>query len=1155
MFGYDKVLPFINKSKIVGHISPVVPRDKILKGNLDPDLTRFSESQKNVLSTPPKFILVEPIGLFLINAIDYWEYLGNLIWLSENNKKLIEHNVPVLDYGSTSLQITVLSDPSPEQEGEVSFQTPNLNFYSPLISTGLIEAAQEFVQAQDFEIFGYNSFNFEIFEKEINEALSSEDRAFLRDLQGTFTLSPRVSEESDKIEQYLRSYFKSGSEPLSQVPMLVGNTAVAKSALVKSVVNDLDGVSSFSSGEYGFRLIDFRAAFVDKSDIEGFQNIGFDPALGRNVSSASPMLELVEASDQYLAWIRDCLKKMIERSEKAQSELTSNEFKKYLEKVEFLKQKAKTPILFFDEVTRAPTSVLNAFTTILNEKEFLSYTMKEARLVAATNAPAGVSPEELQNNYVLADLFATNPAVSGDPAILTRFAPMPVLPQDVVHRWLKYMKNKKKMHPVLFSFLLKNFESGGKFYYDFESVENFFHSSGEDTEVLKRTPFPNFRTWDFVDDYLKSKSENTFSSEFLKTLIGDKSPAHFELEAHLKDNGWANEDENSNLDSFSSKLESGLRSNVPVLFGGPTSYGKTFRVTKFARENGYSVIKIPLSMKDRAQIRGIPDSIPLTDTVFGKNSNNDLTSENFSKFISDLEASSRQFGVPEETTENVPDSLLLTKFHHIEQELLTAKSKGTNKIILFFDEVNRVSDPTILSAVFEAVSDKRILGFSWEKPDLRSAQETLLTDSGKVIFSNGTFIPKSVKVKDEKKEYFSNFDQPANPDFVFNDQGLEWMIDFYPQQVQVTYDFEIHFDVKIVTAANVGPHYSAVQPLDPAFAARFAMVIKEELDEGDAKGYKDYVANSDLDDLIKDFISGLTEDEVLEALNSATPGEDGLGGASVLESVPISRAIENLSHTLKYQANDRQDICGAVIYSYLPTQDPKRPIVPDNWVGFDDSKKVDLLGKELTGSELNRLFLDLYDDKETPEEEKKQSLYQVQNALIALEAKFINGRNYVIESMIGKSTSFSRKFMDFYNRNVGKKKYYKIGDLKNKEMVREYVTYELSKADSSFLVNDSHLGPLIKIVLDIYEHDLKNQISFDGGNIWWALFDVYAGKGGVLTQEGLWDVLIQGSEAHPKAFMAATQGLGNRNEQLKFFSEVLHRETSPLLEDLFLATV
>ena len=141
--------------------------------------------------------------------------------------------------------------------------------------------------------------------KNISEALDSDnDREW--DEINERVASTKAGTVALAIESYIKSY-KAGD---AKGRMLYGHTGISKSAVIKQAVANAD--KSDKSG-YGFRLVDLRAGFLDKTDLMGYaEKITKDPNDPTSTAIGfgdSPNTSLLSSSDAFVSEVRDWLVK------------------------------------------------------------------------------------------------------------------------------------------------------------------------------------------------------------------------------------------------------------------------------------------------------------------------------------------------------------------------------------------------------------------------------------------------------------------------------------------------------------------------------------------------------------------------------------------------------------------------------------------------------------------------------------------------------------------------------------------------------------------------------------------------------------------------------------------------------------------------------
>ena len=272
------------------------------------------------------------------------------------------------------------------------------------------------------------------------------NEASLASLKAKKANVPISTNEQSAIDIRLESYLK-GGYLTQRVLMLIGHSAVAKSARVKAIADKL-----------GFRMIDLRTAFMSRLDLQGLTEIVYNPD-GTVNSTQAPMQDIITCTDEYIKFCRAAIPEI----EKAYNEEEDPEVRKNIKRtLDNFRECAKPPILFLDEVNRTEASVRQVLTNILSSKTFMGHKMSMARIVSAANFAIG-SSEELQ------DVFQTNNTT--DSAFNDRFEAIPITPQDVLPSWLSWAKSQKNgrqnIHQAILDFLEKN----NRYYYFYDEVE------------------------------------------------------------------------------------------------------------------------------------------------------------------------------------------------------------------------------------------------------------------------------------------------------------------------------------------------------------------------------------------------------------------------------------------------------------------------------------------------------------------------------------------------------------------------------------------------------------------------------------------------------------------------------------------------------------
>jgi MoxR-like ATPase len=539
----------------------------------------------------------------------------------------------------------------------------------------------------------------------------------------------------DAVYTWLDAYFslpegeemKSGGREV--VPLLIGPTAVFKSATVKELCK-----------KYNYRLIDLRVAFTSRLDYTGLFEIG--EVDSKKYSYSCPMEELVVCSDGFREFCRNAYNEidkilMQGYTEKdvvsdgsevvtEKTDLTEEQIKKLEELQLKYKDYMRVPVLFVDEVTRNRSKgVSGLLVQMLNQKRLNDMTLNGCKFVAATNLNISKDAKHLEYQFELDDLYDVNQDL--DIAFSNRFIPLKVYPEDVMDRWFEWAsadKSKDKegvsnIHPVVLSFLKKNKD----FVYNDSPVLDAIAERKSDNEI-KTQVFPNYRTWDMVSNYLyqvdeeavsdgSEKDTNVLKLYKRKLVEGYISSWAFKpFSAHLKDNGYKEYEEVKEpvADDIGDFVETALSSNSPALIAGASSLGKTARIKQYMKKvkkrTGLEpvLISVNLASKDAVDLMGMPVKQKLTDYV-GGNTLDGTGLESVSKKLENIvkEVSSDiKFGMTDRLTLRAPDKSIKDRFKRALEE--------GREVILFFDEVNRVTSSTVTSAVFECCSDQRFAG-------------------------------------------------------------------------------------------------------------------------------------------------------------------------------------------------------------------------------------------------------------------------------------------------------------------------------------------------------------------------------------------------------------------------------------------------------------
>lgn len=659
----------------------------------------------------------------------------------------------------------------------------------------------------------------------------------------------------DAIYTWLDAYFslpegeeiKSGGREV--VPLLIGPTAVFKSATIKELCK-----------KYNYRMVDFRVAFTSRLDYSGLFQIG--EVEGKKYSYACPMEELVVCSDGFREFCKQSYQKLedilqkgyIEKDvasdgnvvEKEQQTISDEQREKIVKLQLQYKEYMKTPVLFFDEITRCSNKGVNGILVqLLNQKRLNDMTFNGCKFVAATNLDIQKGLEREEYKMELETLYDVNTDL--DVAYSNRFIPLKVYPEDVQDRWFEWAKSltSKKgftdtpnIHPVVLEFLEKNRD----YVYNDKPVIDAIANGLSDNEQ-RTAVFPNYRTWDMLSEYLYSIDESASIDNDGKDGAEEKLYKRRLVEGYiskwccdkflpfLESKGYKEYDSVKEPveDTVSDFLDTALENNSPAMLIGPSSLGKTSRVKAYMKKvklrTGLEpvLINVNLASKDAVDLMGMPVKQSLTEYVGGgilKGSGLEEVSKELQNIVKSV-SSDIKYGMTDLLTLRAPDKTVKDRF-------ITALKEG-REVILFFDEVNRVQSSTVTSAVFEAVSDSRF---------------------GGVDFS---------EYKDR---------------------------------------------VKIIAACNMawegmeedGGGYGDTGTLDPAFAARFSIYWKKEYDEQDVKSWVSFMESEredgTIDGTLLDFFKDLDTKQALKIMASVEK-------RTLEDAQPSTRNMLQLSKDIK----------------------------------------------------------------------------------------------------------------------------------------------------------------------------------------------------------------------------------------------------------------
>ena len=437
----------------------------------------------------------------------------------------------------------------------------------------------------------------------------------------------------------------------------------------------------------------------------------------------------------------------------------------------------KTCVLFFDEITRCKDNGVNGILVqLLNQKRFNNMTLNKCKFVAATNLDLKDSFKAGNRNYEdysdkLEDLYDVSTEL--DAAYSNRFMPIQVTPEKVQDRWFEWAegdkpgqqtepdqvdpatgqvisggKPKSNIHPMILEFFKSGkvtVGKGTKFEDTMDARELVYNNTPvmiaidedkSDNEIKAET-FPNYRTWDLLSNYMYSidsdyeyrlKSDPDAKKEYRGSVIDGliSSWAGIAYRRFLDQNGYIDFEIGKNsskesiekypeYDDVGDFLNSSLDAGTPALLIGPSSMGKTSRIKAYMKRvekrTGLKpvYIEVNLAAMNADTLMGMPVKQKLTDYVAG----GDLSESGLGSVGRELSGIMKgitedlSFGLTDSLTRRAPDMTIKERFKK-------ALDEG-REVIINFDECNRCKSSTVMSAIFECISDQKIFGISFKE--------------------------------------------------------------------------------------------------------------------------------------------------------------------------------------------------------------------------------------------------------------------------------------------------------------------------------------------------------------------------------------------------------------------------------------------------------
>jgi len=490
--------------------------------------------------------------------------------------------------------------------------------------------------------------------------------------EGNLDEQRSTSNAAIKVRNYIRKY----TPAVNKCPLLIGHSGIAKSSIVKQIVQGLD-----KAGGWGYRLVEIRAGFLDKVDLTGYVDTVIRPD-GQTVWTDSPKKELLLCNTEFVMECRDYLNNFDGEE--------NEENKPFIDKLRFY---AKTPVLFLDEVNRCPQSILDQVMRMVNASKIQEYDISICPKVAAANLSIDIDDLPVEKSDLITYLVDS----MSDLASAGRFRKVYMSHTDrsVIESTFKYLTDKYK--GSISAWVVLNNAHDRNLLYSLEHID-------------ENGKFPTFRGWDDLCQYLEWVDNVSMTVDgdvesqgilwsVVTGLLGTEMPRDiFEATVHKINDSVSTDD----------FIFDSMQAGLPTALLGRLGVAKTAKLSKYADKMDATVESIDLSAEDRTTVSGFPEKTPFVDAIFSRKergltgavqeNEDEKGSSEFKAFKAKLNANLQ---VPKQTTVFVPNERLQRKIDD-------ARASG-KKMVLNFDEINRCS-PIVQSAVFEAISENRLKG-------------------------------------------------------------------------------------------------------------------------------------------------------------------------------------------------------------------------------------------------------------------------------------------------------------------------------------------------------------------------------------------------------------------------------------------------------------
>lgn len=559
----------------------------------------------------------------------------------------------------------------------------------------------EIAKSRFISLFGYS---YSTYDQEVPE---EEEEIVGESIIDFLTEARSQSDVAIMLKSYILGF--SRGRVSNKAPYLLGHSGIAKSAIVYEVIKELDAPSKELSikdiqdqagadlTKWGYKLIEVKAGFLDKVDFMGYVS-DTESDSGQSAWNDSPKTELLLCSTEF---VNECRKFITDLKE---AEITPENMH-FISKIRYY---AKTPVLFLDEVNRAPEMVINQIMPIVNQNRLDRYDLSIAPKIGAANELIEMEgiPEEDK------ELFNYNVTKAKDIAAISRWNQWEVSGEDasVIQNTFNYLADPKKgkFKDSPWALTALNWALKKRKLYDHKLVD-------------KYGKFPTFRGWEDVCTYLAYVEKNQPGIvpllEVFHGLLGlNINPSDF-LSVEL--------DQSKSTDLF---IKHSLDAGLPCSLIGRAGVAKTSKVEQYAKDlrltyDEVVVEYMDLPVEDRTTVNGMPKKKNFLTTVFNNTLPKEYRHDEYKKEEDESISSTSLFkafeekvkmtGVPKETTIVEAKVGIQNTVHKLKQSIANGKKV---KLILFFDEFNR-ANPIVQSCIFEAVSLKRFRGIDLEGID------------------------------------------------------------------------------------------------------------------------------------------------------------------------------------------------------------------------------------------------------------------------------------------------------------------------------------------------------------------------------------------------------------------------------------------------------